>query len=107
MPKSPTRPKEKFLDFGSPAIEDAQIEEVMYKLKSGWLGTCPEVIRFETGFGEYKDWGYAVAVNSSTAALRPSLLAVQLEPRDEILCSATAFCDSIHATIDANASPFR
>src|SRR5262245_32337179 len=105
MPKSPTRPKEKFLVFGSPAIEDAEIEEVIDSLKSGWLGTGPKVMRFENDFRVYKDWGHAVAVNSGTAALHLSLLAVQLEPGDEVICTAMTFCASINAIIHANATP--
>jgi hypothetical protein len=35
----PIRPKDRFLVFGAPAIEDAEIQEVVATLKSGWLRT--------------------------------------------------------------------
>jgi dTDP-4-amino-4,6-dideoxygalactose transaminase len=99
------RPRERFLVFGSPAIEDPEIEEVIASLKSGWLGTGPKVMQFETDFSAYKGAGHAVAVNSCTAALHLSLLASQLDPGDEVLCPALTFCASVNAVIHAGATP--
>ena len=48
--RSPIRPKERFLVFGSPSIEDAEIQEVVASMKSGWLGTGPKVAQFELDF---------------------------------------------------------
>ena len=47
MPNTPIRPKDRFLVFGAPAIEDAEIQEVVATMKSGWLGTGPKVSEFE------------------------------------------------------------
>ena len=74
-----------FLVFGAPAIEDAEIQEVIASMKSGWLGTGPKVARFEKDFCAYKDAEYAVAVNSCTAALHLSILAADIKPGDEII----------------------
>jgi len=46
------RKREKFLIFGSPAIENPEIEEVVATLNSGWLGTGPKVFQFENDFRE-------------------------------------------------------
>ena len=54
------------LIYGSPAIENAEIEEVVAVLQSGWLGTGPKVARFEQDFAAYKDIEHAVALNSCT-----------------------------------------
>ena len=35
---TPVRPKNRFLIFGSPAIEEAEILEVVATMRSGWLG---------------------------------------------------------------------
>ena len=43
----PVRSKERFLVFGAPAIEEAEIQEVVESMRSGWLGTGPKVARFE------------------------------------------------------------
>ncbi|MEG4799953.1 hypothetical protein QUB63_08005 [Microcoleus sp. ARI1-B5] len=50
MNNNPIRSKERFLVFGSPAIEDAEIQEVVSTMKTGWLGTGPKVMTFENDF---------------------------------------------------------
>jgi dTDP-4-amino-4,6-dideoxygalactose transaminase len=101
----PIRPKERFLVFGAPAIEDNEIEEVVDSLKSGWLGTGPKVAQFERDFAVYKNAKYAVAVNSCTAALHLSLLAAGIKPGDEVITSALTFCATANAIIHAGATP--
>ena len=39
-----------FLVFGSPRIEEQEINEVVDSLKSGWLSTGPKVHKFEEMF---------------------------------------------------------
>ena len=73
MPDLPIRPKDRFLVFGAPVIEDAEIEEVVKTLRSGWIGTGPKVARFEEAMREYKGAAYVAAVNSCTAALHLSI----------------------------------
>jgi len=51
---TPIRAKDRFLVFGAPAIEDAEIQEVVATLKSGWLGTGPKVSESEKRFAGYK-----------------------------------------------------
>ncbi|NEQ89148.1 MAG: UDP-4-amino-4,6-dideoxy-N-acetyl-beta-L-altrosamine transaminase, partial [Moorea sp. SIO2I5] len=101
----PIRPKERFLVFGSPAIEDAEIQEVVTSMKTGWLGTGPKVAQFENDFRTYKKAKYAVAVNSCTAALHLSMLAAGLQPGDEVITTAVTFCATVNAIIHAGATP--
>ena len=102
---NPIRSKEKFLVFGAPAIEEAEIQEVVASMKSGWLGTGPKVARFENDFREYKKAEHAVAVNSCTAALHLSILAAGLEPGDEVITTPMTFCATVNAIIHAGATP--
>ena len=101
----PVRPKHRFLVFGSPNIEQAEIEEVVDSMKSGWLGTGPKVSRFEEEFKAYKGAKYAVALNSCTAALHLSLLTLALKPGDEVITSPMTFCATINAVLHAGAKP--
>jgi len=101
----PVRPKERFLIFGDPAIEEPEIDEVLATMKSGWLGTGPKVARFEQDMMAYKDAAYAVAVNSCTAALHLSLVALNLQPGDEVITTPMTFCASVNAIIHAGATP--
>ena len=94
-----------FLVFGSPLVEAAEIEEVMACLKSGWLGTGPKVAQFESDFADYKGVAYTAAVNSCTAALHLSLLAVGLRPGDEVITTPMTFCATVNAILHAGATP--
>ncbi len=89
------------LVFGSPSIEQAEIDEVVDCLKSGWLGTGPKVQRFEQMFRQYKSAEHAVAVNSCTAALHLSMLAVGIGPGDEVIVPTMTFAATAHAVIHA------
>jgi dTDP-4-amino-4,6-dideoxygalactose transaminase len=102
---NPVRPDNRFLVFGAPAIEEAEISEVVASLKCGWLGTGPKVARFEEEFRNYKKASYAAAVNSCTAALHLSMLAAGLKPGDEVITTAMTFCATINAIIHAGATP--
>jgi dTDP-4-amino-4,6-dideoxygalactose transaminase len=97
--------RDKFLVFGSPRIEQPEIDEVVACLESGWLGTGPKVARFEQDFLAYKKATYAAAVNSCTAALHLSLLAAGLEPGDEVITTPMTFCATVNAIIHAGATP--
>jgi len=94
-----------FLVFGAPAIEEAEIQEVVASMRSGWLGTGPKVARFEKDFCAYKDARYAVAVNSGTAALHLSIIAADIKPGDEVITTALTFCATVNAIIHSGARP--
>ena len=105
MATRPARSKEQFLVFGSPALGEEEIEEVVATLRSGWIGTGPKVARFEQAFAEYKGVPQAVALNSCTAALHLSLLAAGLGPGDEVITSPMTFCATANSIIHAGATP--
>jgi dTDP-4-amino-4,6-dideoxygalactose transaminase len=102
---TPVRPKEKFLVFGSPAIDDSDIEEVIGVMKSCWLGTGPKVAQFEKDLANYVGSPYAAAVNSCTAALHLSILAAGVQPDDEVITTPMTFCATVNAIIHAGAKP--
>ncbi|MEI6300065.1 MAG: DegT/DnrJ/EryC1/StrS family aminotransferase [Betaproteobacteria bacterium] len=94
-----------FLVFGSPAIGEEEIAEVVKVLRSGWVGTGPKVAQFTQDFAAYKQAKYAVAVNSATAALHLSFLASGLKPGDEVITTANTFCATVNAIIHTGATP--
>ena len=101
----PVRPKDRFLVFGAPAVEEAEIEDVVASMRSGWLGTGPKVARFEEDFRTYKGAPYAMAVNSCTAALHLSMIAAGLKPGDEVITTPMTFCATVNAVIHAGLTP--
>jgi dTDP-4-amino-4,6-dideoxygalactose transaminase len=101
----PVRSSDKFLVFGSPLIGEEEKKEILDCLETGWLGTGPKVARFEQDFRAYKQAGFAVAMNSCTAALHLSILAANIGPGDEVITTPLTFCASINAIIHAGAQP--
>lgn len=99
--------KEEFIVFGSPQIEEDEINEVVDTLRSRWLGTGPRVAKFESDFARYKSVSgdTVAAVNSGTAALHLSLLASGVQQGDEVIVPAMTFCASVNAIIHARATP--
>ncbi len=93
------------LVFGQPLIERAEINELMDSIKKAWLGTGPKVHQFEQDFAKYKDAPYAAAVNSCTAALHLSCIALGLKKGDEVITTAMTFCATVNAIIHAGATP--
>jgi dTDP-4-amino-4,6-dideoxygalactose transaminase len=94
-----------FLVFGKPYIGEDEIQEVVKTLRSGWIGTGPRTIRFEEEFRAYKKSDYAISVNSCTAALHLSMLALGVRPGDEVITTPMTFCATANAIIHAGAKP--
>lgn len=105
MISTPVRPKERFLVFGSPPIEEAEIAEVVHSMKTGWLGTGPKVARFERDFAAYKGAAHGIAVNSCTAGLHLSMIAADMIPGDEVILTPITFCATANAIIHAGMTP--
>ena len=99
--------RDEFLVFGAPQITDAEVDEVVASLKSGWLGTGPKVARFETDFASYKGIkeSQVAAVNSCTAALHVSLIAAGIGPGDEVITTPMTFCATVNTIIHSGATP--
>lgn len=92
-----------FLIFGSPLIGQEEIDEVVATLKSGWIGTGPKVHQFEEDFRNYVGAKQAVAVNSCTAALHLSLVALGVEPSDEVIVPSMTFASSANVVVHCGA----
>ena len=97
--------RDKFLVFGQPIIEQPEIDEVVDSLKSGWIGTGPKVHKFEEMFAKYKDTKYAMALNSCTAALHLSMLALGIKPQDEVIVPTMTFASTANTVVHVGAIP--
>jgi dTDP-4-amino-4,6-dideoxygalactose transaminase len=102
---APIRKREDFIVFGSPAIGEQEIEEVVATIKSGWLGTGPRVAEFERNFAAYESAKYVAAVSSCTAALHLSVLAAGIKPGDEVITTPMTFCATVNVIIHGGAKP--
>lgn len=97
--------REKYLVFGSPLIEESEINEVVDSMRNGWLGTGPKVARFQDNFAKYVGADYAVALNSCTAGLHLAMLVAGLNPGDEVITTPMTFCATVNTIIHAGATP--
>jgi len=97
--------RESFLIFGSPAIGEEEIAEVVDSLRSGWIGTGPKVQRFETMLSEYLGASHCRCLSSCTAALILSMRVLGIGPGDEVLVPAMTFVASANAVEHAGAKP--
>lgn len=109
QPQSPagagTRaPRDSFLIFGSPLLGEEEISEVEATMRSGWIGTGPRVAEFEKAFARYVGADYAVATNSCTAALHVAMLALDLQPGDEVITTPMTFAATANSIIHSGAN---
>lgn len=96
---------EDFIVFGAPVIIEEDVQAVAETLRSGWLGPGPEVHRFEQEFAAVVDAPAGVAVSTGTAALHLALLAMGLEPGDEVVTSPITWPASANAIVHAGGVP--
>lgn len=88
-----------------PSYTRAEIEAVTEVMGSGWIGLGPKTAEFESCFTQYVGAGHAVALNSGTAALHLSLLALGIGPGDEVLVPTITFVSTAHAVGYCGATP--
>jgi len=97
--------RKKYLIFGSPLIEEPEIQEVVDTLRSGWLGTGPKVARFEDIFKQYTGAKFAIALNSCTAGLHLSMIVTGIRSGDEVITTPLTFASTSNAIIHTGATP--
>lgn len=91
--------------FAPPVIGQAEIDEVVATLQSGWLSTGPRVTQFEQAFAAYVGAPHAVALNSCTAALHLALIALEVGGGDEVVTTPMTFCATANVVIHTGATP--
>ncbi len=90
----PVRPA--FLPFSRPTIGQAEIDEVVDSMRSGWLTTGPKVARFEEEFSQWSGGQEAIAVNSATAGLHVAVVTLDLAPGDEVITSPITWPSTVN-----------
>lgn len=79
------------MPFFRPEMGEAEINEVVETLKSGWLTSGPRVKRFESEFAGAVGAKHAVALNSCTAALHLAVEALGLKAGEGVLVPTQTF----------------
>jgi dTDP-4-amino-4,6-dideoxygalactose transaminase len=97
--------RDTFLPFCAPLIGEDEINEVVDTLRSDWITTGPKVKRFEQDFAQFVHAPDALAVNSGTAALHLSLLALGIGVGDAVITTPLTFCSAVHVIEHVGATP--
>lgn len=94
-----------FLPFSIPTIGEEEINEVVDSLRSGWITTGPKVKRFEESFREYTGAPFAVPLSSATAGLHLVMLALKLQPGDEVITTPMTFAATVSMIVQGGGTP--
>lgn len=95
-----------------PKLDGKEREYLNQCIDSGWISfEGPFVKRFESGMAEITNRKYSVAVSSGSAALETAIMALELQPKDEVImpdftiisCAAPIVrCGAIPVLVDAD-----
>lgn len=97
--------EQEFLPFSRPSISQAAIDEVVACLRSGWITTGPRVEKFEAALKDYLGAPHVLALSSATAGLHLALLALTLQPGDEVITTPLTFAATLNAIVLAGGRP--
>ena len=82
------------IPFSPPDVGEAEIEQVVEALRSGWITTGPKTKELERQVAQFCDTSRAVCLNSATAALELTLHQLGIGPGDEVITCAYTYTAS-------------
>lgn len=88
-----------------PYIDEAEEQEVLEVLRSGWVVQGPKVAEFERLVAEYVGASYAVATSSCTTALHVALTLHGIGAGDEVIVPSFTFIATANAVCYTGATP--
>ncbi|MBR1703906.1 MAG: DegT/DnrJ/EryC1/StrS family aminotransferase [Clostridia bacterium] len=92
------------IPFSPPDITEAEINEVIEALKSGWITTGPRVKQFEKNLAEFTHADGVVCLSSATASEELNLRILGVGPGDEVLVPAYTYTATASAVIHTGAT---
>jgi len=85
---------ENHIEFSPPDITNAEIEEVIQAMRSGWITTGTRTKEFERKIATYVGVNKTVCLNSATAAMEMTLRILGIGHGDEVITSAYTYTAS-------------
>lgn len=82
------------IPYSTQYLDEDDIQAVERVVRSEFLTCGPRVTEFEDALCEYTGAGFAIATSNATAALHISMLALGVQPGDEVWVSAISFVAS-------------
>lgn len=101
--KSPAR--QTFLPFGVPTFGEEEREALLGVLDSRWIGQGNRCVDFEQRLARYVGTRHGVFVNSATAGLHLSLMALGVGAGDEVITTPLTFVATVNVIEHCGATP--
>ena len=93
------------VEFSPPDITDAECQEVVAALRSGWITTGPRTKALEKQVAERCGTTRAACLNSATASLELTLRVLGVGPGDEVIVPAYTYTASASPVVHVGATP--
>lgn len=93
------------ISFSPPDITEAEVEQVVEALRSGWITTGPKTKEFEKKLAAYMGTNKVVCLSSSTAAMELTLRLLGVGPGDEVILPAYTYTATCSVVCHVGATP--
>src|SRR5918999_1545154 len=94
------------LPIATPDLFGNEERYVVDAIRSSWISsTGPYLGRFEEEFADLCETRHAVGVSNGTVALHLALLALDLEPGDEVIVPSLTYIATVNAVRYVGATP--
>ncbi|MGP4123441.1 MAG: UDP-4-amino-4-deoxy-L-arabinose aminotransferase [Sodalis sp. (in: enterobacteria)] len=94
-----------FLPFSRPALGEAELAAVSDVLRSGWITTGLKCAQLERAFCQLTGNRHAIAVSSATGGMHVTLMALGIEPGDEVITPSQTWVSTLNMICLLGAAP--
>ena len=94
-----------FLPFSRPAFGDEELAAVKAVFDSGWITTGAKCAELEQAFTQLTGNQQAIAVSSATAGMHVTLMALGIQPGDEVITPSMTWVSTLNLITLLGATP--
>jgi UDP-4-amino-4-deoxy-L-arabinose-oxoglutarate aminotransferase len=94
-----------FLQFSRPSLGEEELAAVRAVFESGWITTGPKNAELEQAFCGLTGNLHAIAVSSATAGMHVTLLALGIQPGDEVITPSLTWVSTLNIITLLGATP--